>query len=81
MFYDALAGQGDFFQNGVLAPPFTPLVEVNAPPANITLSDPLAAITGGPTAFPPGLTIIGWGEDFQTPYALSLQRDRAAPDR
>ena len=33
IFYDALAGQGDFFQNGVLAPPFTPLVEVNSPPA------------------------------------------------
>src|SRR5205823_2238214 len=29
IFYDALAGQGDFFQNGVLAPPFTPLIEVN----------------------------------------------------
>ena len=29
IFYDALAGQGDFFQNGVLAPPFTPLLEVN----------------------------------------------------
>ena len=69
IFYDALAGQGDFFQNGVLAPPFTPLVEVNAPPASITLANPLDAITGGATLFPPGLTIIGWGEDFQTPYA------------
>ncbi len=69
IFYDALAGQGDFFQNGVLAPPFTPLVEVNSPPAAITLQNPLTAITGGATPFPPGLTIIGWGEDFQTPYA------------
>ena len=69
VFYDALAGQGDFFQNGVLAPPFTPLVEVNSPPASITLEDPLSAITGGATPFPPSLTIIGWGEDFQTPYA------------
>ena len=42
VFYDALAGQGDFFQNGVLAPPFTPLVEINSPPASITLSDPLS---------------------------------------
>ena len=78
IFYDALAGQGDFFQNGVLAPPFTPLVELNAPPAQITLSNPLAAVTGGPTRFPPALTIIGWGEDFQTPYAhhfnATLQR-------
>jgi carboxypeptidase family protein/TonB-dependent receptor-like protein len=69
MFYDALAGQGDFFQNGVLAPPFTPLVEVNSPPASITLANPLNAITGGATLFPPALTIIGWGRDFQTPYA------------
>jgi len=69
VFYDALAGQGDFFQNGVLAPPFTPLVEVNAPPASLTLANPLDAIAGGPAGFPPGLTIIGWGEDFQTPYA------------
>ena len=69
VFYDALAGQGDFFQNGVLAPPFTPLVEVNSPPAAITLSDPLSSATGGATPFPPNLTIIGWGPDFQTPYA------------
>ena len=40
IFYDALAGQGDFFQNGVLAPPFTPLLEVNSPPAALTLSNP-----------------------------------------
>ncbi|MEO6213060.1 MAG: TonB-dependent receptor [Vicinamibacterales bacterium] len=69
IFYDALAGQGDFFQNGVLAPPFTPLVEVNSPPASITLANPLSAISGGPTRFPAGLIVIGWGEDFQTPYA------------
>ena len=78
IFYDALAGQGDFFQNGVLAPPFTPLVEVNSPPATITIANPLNAITGGATLFPPGLTVIGWGEDFQTPYAyhfnLTMQR-------
>jgi hypothetical protein len=38
----------------------------------------LNAISGGATLFPPGLTIIGWGEDFQTPYAyhfnLTVQR-------
>ena len=38
MFYDALAGQGDFFQNGVLSPPFTPLIEVNFPPPMPTLA-------------------------------------------
>ncbi len=69
MFYDALAGQGDFFQNGVLAPPFTPLIEVNAPPAPITLRNPLDAIAGGPNNFPAGLTFIGWGEDFKQPSA------------
>ncbi|MEW6322306.1 MAG: carboxypeptidase regulatory-like domain-containing protein [Acidobacteriota bacterium] len=69
LFYDALAGQGDFFQNGVLAPPFTPLLEVNAPPAALTLRNPLSAVTGGANNFPPGLIFIGWGEDFTTPVA------------
>ncbi len=69
IFYDALAGQGDFWQTGVLAPPFTPLLEANAPPIPLTLRDPLSVITGGAPGFPPGLTFIGWGEDFTTPYA------------
>ena len=69
LFYDALAGQGDFFQNGVLAPPFTPLLEINAPPFPLTLRDPLSVVSGGAAGFPPGLTFIGWGTDFSTPYA------------
>jgi hypothetical protein len=69
IFYDALAGQGDFFQNGVLAPPFTPLLEVNAPPAPLTLRDPMSAVGGGANNFPPGLIFIGWGEDFVQPSA------------
>jgi Carboxypeptidase regulatory-like domain/TonB dependent receptor/TonB-dependent Receptor Plug Domain len=69
IFYDALAGQGDFFQNGVLAPPFTPLLEVNSPPAVLTLRTPLTAVGGGANNFPPGLTFIGWGTDFQQPSA------------
>jgi len=68
LFYDTLAGQGDFFQNGVLAPPFTPLLQIDAP-APMTLQSPLTAATGGAADFPPGLTIIGWAKDFQTPYA------------
>lgn len=68
IFYDALAGQGDFFQSGVLSPPFTPLVELNTP-ANITLRDPLGPGTPSANPFPNNLTIIGWGTDFQTPYA------------
>ncbi|MEX2269917.1 MAG: TonB-dependent receptor [Vicinamibacterales bacterium] len=68
VFYDALAGQGDFFQSGVLSPPFTPLIELNTP-APITLADPLAAVAGPPNPFPPALTIIGWGNEFKSPYA------------
>lgn len=68
VFYDALAGQGDFFQSGVLSPPFTPLVELNTP-TPITIADPLAAVAGPPNPFPPALTIIGWGGDFKSPYA------------
>jgi hypothetical protein len=69
IFYDVLAGQGDFFQNGVLAPPFTPLLEVNAPPAPLTLRNPMGAVAGGANLFPPGLIFIGWGEDFKSPSA------------
>jgi hypothetical protein len=68
IFYDALAGQGDFFQSGVLSPPFTPLVELNTP-TPITLANPLGAVAGGTRLFPPNLTVIGWGNDFQSPYA------------
>ena len=68
VFYDALAGQGDFFQSGVLSPPFTPLVELNTP-TPITIADPLAAVAGPPNPFPPALTVIGWGDQFKSPYA------------
>ena len=80
VFYDTLAGQGDFFQNGVLAPPFTPLLQIDAP-APMTLSNPLSGATGGAADFPPGLIVIGWAEDFQTPFAYhynaTLQRQLA----
>ncbi len=69
IFYDALAGQGDFFQNGVLAPPFTPILEVNAPPAALTFQDPLAAVSGGASDFPAGLIFIGMDRHFTSPYA------------
>jgi carboxypeptidase family protein/TonB-dependent receptor-like protein len=77
IFYDTLAGQGDFFQNGVLAPPFTPLLQIDFP-APMTIENPLTASTAGAADFPPGLTIIGWAKDFQTPFAyqynLTVQR-------
>jgi outer membrane receptor protein involved in Fe transport len=83
LFYDTPAGQGDFFQNGTLAPPFQPLTEVTYS-AGVTephFREPLASVTGGSTGFPPGLIFIGWGPRFTTPvaqhYHLSLQRNIA----
>jgi len=79
LFYDTLPGQGDFFQNGTLAPPFQPLTEVNFP-LQVTSSpfaNPLAGVTGTP-GFPAGLIFIGWGTEFDTPvvqqYNLTLQQ-------
>ena len=68
VFYDTIAGQGDFFQNGVLAPPFTPLLQIDTP-APMTLRSPLTSATGGAADFPPGLIVIGWGPQFDTAYA------------
>jgi outer membrane receptor protein involved in Fe transport len=82
LFYDTLAAQGDFFQNGTLAPPFQPLTEVNFPSTATSPSfvNPLAT-AGGATGFPAGLIFIGWGRDFETPvvqqYNLTVQRQLA----
>ncbi len=78
LFHDSLPGQGDFFQNSVLAPPFNPLVQISSPPASAPLADPLVNLEGGPTRFPPGIIFIGWGSEFSTPnyqhYNLTYQR-------
>ncbi|MBK5255593.1 MAG: TonB-dependent receptor [Vicinamibacteria bacterium] len=80
IFYDSLAGQGDLFQAGVLAPPFTPLVELNATASNpfLTFANPLGTGTQAPNLFPANLTIIGWGPTFNTPsaqhYNLTVQQ-------
>ena len=79
IFYDALPGQGDFFQNGMLAPPFQPLPEVNSPPRGADARQPAARRSAAaPVDFPPGLIFIGWGTDFKTPFAqhynLTLQQ-------
>jgi hypothetical protein len=75
IFYDTLPGQGDFFQNGTLAPPFQPLTQVDFP-APIPFTSPLGGAL--PVGFPPGLIFIGWGPDFKTPmvqhYNVTLQR-------
>jgi outer membrane receptor protein involved in Fe transport len=79
LFYDTLAGQGDFFQNGTLAPPFQPLTQVDFPltQKTPTFANPLAGVGGAP-GFPAGLIFIGWGPDFTTPvvsqYNVTLQR-------
>ncbi len=83
LFYDTPAGQGDFFQNGTLAPPFQPLTEVtySVASADPHFGAPLAGIGGGASGFPPGLIFIGWGPRFTTPLAqhtyLSVQRNAA----
>lgn len=85
LFYDTVPGQGDFFQNGTLAPPFQPLQEIDfytralATTSNTYFSNPYAGVTAGPVGFPPGLTFIGWSlpHSFQTAkvqqYNLSVQ--------
>ncbi len=74
LFYDTLPGQGDFFQNGTLAPPFQPLTQVDFPAA-IPFASPLGGAS--PVGFPAGLIFIGWGPDFMTPvvqhYNVSVQ--------
>ena len=65
IFYDTVPGQGDFFQNGTLAPPFQPLQEIDfysntTPPTSTYFSNPYAGVPVGAPGFPPGLTFIGW---------------------
>lgn len=66
IYFDTVPGQGDFFQNGTLAPPFQPLqqIDLNTRPlaqANPTyFSNPYAGVAAGPVGFPAGLTFIGW---------------------
>ena len=61
MFYDTPAGQGDFFQNGTLAPPFQPLTEVTYSVASLD------------SAFPgPARRSISW--DIRLPAGAHLHR-------
>ena len=85
LFYDTVPGQGDFFQNGTLAPPFQPLQEIdfNTRPlasANSNyFSNPYLGVAVGAVGFPPGLTFIGWSlpDSFKTAkfqqYNVSMQ--------
>ncbi len=85
LFYDTIPGQGDFFQNGTLAPPFQPLQEIDfytftTPPTSTYFANPYAGVPVGAPGFPPGLTFIGWSlsNSFKTAqiqqYNVSVQR-------
>ncbi|HEY0161632.1 MAG TPA: TonB-dependent receptor [Edaphobacter sp.] len=66
IYFDTVPGQGDFFQNGTLAPPFQPLQEIDfyqragATATPNWFSNPYAGVSAGAVGFPPGLTFIGW---------------------
>ncbi|HTH52696.1 MAG TPA: TonB-dependent receptor [Edaphobacter sp.] len=85
VYFDTIPGQGDFFQNGTLAPPFQPLQEIDFYQRDSStatpnwFSTPYAGVPVGGTGFPPGLTFIGWGlpHSYKAPniqhYNLGLQ--------
>jgi outer membrane receptor protein involved in Fe transport len=87
IFFDTVPGQGDFFQNGTLAPPFQPLQEIdfytrsNAAANPNYFANPYLGVAAGPVGFPPGLTFIGWSlpDSFKTAriqqYNLSVQQE------
>lgn len=83
LFYDTTPGQGTFFQDGTLAPPFQPLQQINfTNPAAATdtwFANPYNGISAGAPGFPPSLTFIGWQlpHTYKSPrvqeYNLSVQ--------
>ncbi|MDR3750012.1 MAG: carboxypeptidase regulatory-like domain-containing protein [Terracidiphilus sp.] len=85
LFYDTVTGQGDFFQNGTLAPPFQPLQEIDlntfaGQPSSTYFANPYNGVTSGPAGFPANLTFIGYSlaNTFRTPrvqqYHLGVQQ-------
>jgi hypothetical protein len=66
IYFDTVPGQGDFFQNGTLAPPFQPLqqIDFNTRPttsaSSAYFSSPYTGVAAGAAGFPAGLTFIGW---------------------
>ncbi len=82
LFYDTVPGQGDFFQNGTLAPPFQPLTQVDFP-LTITgpnFANPLKGV-GGTPGFPAlgASPSIGWGNQLHYSGRAALQREPSAP--
>jgi hypothetical protein len=90
IYFDTIPGQGDFFQNGTLAPPFQPLqqIDINLRPANTAspnwFANPYAGVAAGPVGFPAGLTFIGWSDPHSYKaaniqhYNLSMQHQFTA---
>ncbi len=85
LFYDSIPGQGTFFQNGTLAPPFQPLQQINfysnsGVPTDAYFANPYAGVPVGAPGFPPGLTFIGWSlaHSYKTPlvqqYNVGVQQ-------
>jgi hypothetical protein len=75
LFYDSIPGQGTFFQNGTLAPPFQPLQEIDfntfaGTPTSTYFANPYNGVAAGAPGFPPGLTFIG----FSTPHSYKTPR-------
>ncbi|MDE1177974.1 MAG: TonB-dependent receptor [Edaphobacter sp.] len=85
MYFDSVPGQGDFFQNGTLAPPFQPLQEIDfytrssSTVSSQWFSSPYTGVAAGAVGFPPGLTFIGWSlpHSYKTPnvehYNLGIE--------
>ncbi len=83
LFYDTPAGQGDFFQNGTLAPPFQPLTEVNYALTSSTphFQAPLAGLSGSGSGFPPGIDLHRLGTDVHDTAGAALPPVAAAQRR
>ncbi len=87
IYFDTVPGQGDFFQNGTLAPPFQPLQEIDfytrptAAANSNYFANPYLGVAAGPVGFPANLTFIGWSlpDSFKTAriqqYNLSVQHE------
>ncbi len=85
LFFDTTPGQGSFFQNGTLAPPFQPLQQISfysnaGAPTAANFANPYHGVSAGAVGFPPSLTFIGWQlpHAYRTPrveqYNLSFQQ-------
>ena len=82
LFYDTLPGQGDFFQNGTLAPPFQPLTEVNYPlqMTSSPFANPLARRRRG-ARLPARTDLHRLGTRLRDAHRAAVQRDAAAAGR